>query len=250
MPPSLLTPAWLAVAQLDDPALQRVVLRSVGLAVLALVAVGVGLGWGGVGVVDWWWAPADPAAAPGTEAAPPGWLGWVAGAAGVLGAVGLGLFLFVPLATGIATLFSDSVAEAVERRHYPQLDPGRAEGLALQAWDGLALALRVLAMQVLALLLSLLVPGLGLVVGWLVASWAIGKGLFMAIAMRRVPRPVALALYRQRRVAVVAQGGLVALAGLVPGLNLIAPVLGLAAMVHVLGVPGRMEGEGGLSGRV
>lgn len=242
-----MTPSWLAVAQLDDPALLGAVLRSVALAVLALVLIGVGLGWGGVRLVDRLWT--SPAAAPGGPGAP-GWVEWLAGAAGVLGAVGLGLFLFVPLATGIATLFTDSVAEAVERRHYPGLPPGRAEGLATQAWDGLVLALRVLAMQVVALLLSLLVPGLGLVAGWLVASWAIGQGLFMAVAMRRVPRPVALALYRQRRVVVLAQGGLVALAGLVPGLNLVAPVLGLAAMVHVLGVPGRMEGGGGLSGRV
>jgi len=179
-----------------------------------------------------------------------GWGGGGGGWGGVGGGGGLALFLFVPLATGIATLFTDSVAEAVERRHYPQLPPGRAEGLATQAWDGLVLALTVLAMQVVALLLSLLVPGLGLVAGWLVASWAIGKGLFMAVAMRRCSRGEALLVYRQRRVVVVAQGGLVALAGLVPGLNLVAPVLGLAAMVHVLGVPPGLAGGGGLSARV
>ena len=57
----------------------------------------------------------------------------------------------------------------------------------------------------------------------------------MAVALRRCDRPVALALYTRRRWAVWMQGGLVAAAGLVPGLNLVAPVLGLAAMVHVLG---------------
>jgi len=229
-------PAWLAMAQLDDPALLGAVGKSVGLAVVALALVAVAMGWGGMGVVDWLWGVKQAAVAPG-------WLEWLAGAAGTVGAVVLGLFLFVPLATGIATLFVDSVAEAVERRHYPDLPPGRPEGLAAQAWDGVVLALRVLGMQVVALLLGLLVPGLGLVLGWGVAAWAIGKGLFMAVAMRRCTRATALAVYRDRRAAVVAQGALVAAAGMVPGLNLIAPVLGLAAMVHVLGRPG----AGGLS---
>ena len=229
-------PAWLAMAQLDDPALLGAVAKSVALAAVALALVAAGMGWGGVGLADWLWGTQQATVAPG-------WLEWLAGAAGTAGAVVLAMFLFVPLATGIATLFVDSVAEAVERRHYPDLPPGRPEGLAAQAWDGVVLALRVLGMQVVALLLGLLVPGLGLVLGWAVAAWAIGKGLFMAVAMRRCSRPVALAVYRDRRAAVVAQGALVAAAGMVPGLNLIAPVLGLAAMVHVLGRPA----AGGLS---
>ena len=74
------------------------------------------------------------------------------------------------------------------------------------------------------------------------AAWAIGRGLFMAVALRRCDRAAALGLYRRRRFAVVVQGGLVAAAALVPGLNLVAPVLGLAAMVHVLGRDASMVG--------
>ena len=173
-----------------------------------------------------------------------GRLGWLAGVAGLAGAVMLALFLFVPVATGIATLFVDRVAMAVERRHFPALPPGVPAPLMAQAWDGVALGGLVLGMQVLALVVAVLIPGLGLIVGWFVAAWAIGRGLFMAVALRRCDRAAALALYRQRRFSVLVQGGLVALAGLVPGLNLVAPVLGLAAMVHVLGDGG---GRFGLS---
>ena len=162
------------------------------------------------------------------------WAGWLAGFAGLVGAVVLGLLLFVPLATGVATMFVDSVAEAVERRHYPTMPPGVPASLTAQAWDGVALGLLVLGMQILALAVALLLPGLGLIVGWAVAAWAIGRGLFMAVALRRADRAGALALYRRRRFAVLGLGALVAAAGLVPGLNLVAPVLGLAAMVHVL----------------
>ena len=52
--------------------------------------------------------------------------------------------------------------------------------------------------------------------------------------MRRMPRPAAEALYRRARPAVLAQGCILALAGYVPLLNLLIPVIGTAAMVHVL----------------
>ena len=235
-------PMALAIGQLDDPAFLGAVLKSVAAAVAAVLALGGLAALAGVELAGLW-APADPAQA--------GWLAWAAGAAGFVGALVLGLFLFVPLATAIATLFVDGIAGAVERRHWPGLPPAQAASLAAQAWDGVALGAMVLAMQVVALVAALLVPGLGLVLGWLVTSWAIGWGLFMAVALRRCPRAQALALYRARRGQVLVQGGLVAAAALVPGLNLVAPVLGLASMVHVLGpgvsLPGRIGAGFGLS---
>jgi CysZ protein len=246
-PPGPFAPAALALAQLSDPALFSAVLASVGWAVAALLLLGAALGWGGASLVGGWLA-AHPTLA---EAA-----AWIAGAAGVLGVALAALFAFVPLATGIATLFTDRVASAVERRHLPALPPAQPASLAAQAWDGAALALLVAAMQVVALLAALLLPGLGLGLGWLVAAWAIGRGLFMAVALRRCNRAQALLLYRRRRLAVLVHGGLVAAAGLVPGMNLLAPVLGLAAMVHILGagpfagpLPGRIDPARGLSGR-
>jgi len=92
----------------------------------------------------------------------------------------------------------------------------------------------VLALQLVALVLAVLLPGVGLVLGWLVAGWAIGRGLFMGVAMRRMGRPEALRRYASQRLPVLAQGVMLALAGSVPGLNLLVPVVGTAVMVHVL----------------
>ena len=72
------------------------------------------------------------------------------------------------------------------------------------------------------------------VLGWLIAAYAIGRGLFVAVAMRRMPRPQAEYLYRRVRLLVLVQGGAMALAGSIPLLNLFIPVIGTAAMVHVL----------------
>ena len=211
-----------AVTQLDDPVFLGVVARSLLLSAAVFLLLVMGSFWGLDHIVS--------AQGWGTQ----GWVRWIAGALGAFGALLLSLWLFVPAALAIATLYMDRIAEAVDRRFYPGLPEPRGASLAVQAWDGLALGGRVLLLQLVGLLLALLLPGVGLLLGWVIAGWAIGRGLFVGVAMRRMGRAEAQALYARRRVPVVAQGLLLALAGTVPLLNLLVPVLGTAAMVHVL----------------
>lgn len=214
----MLQPIGRALEQLDDPVFLSVLARSIGLAVLCfLVLLGL-CAWGAQVLVG-----------------QHGWLGWVAGVAGGLGAAAAAVWLFVPVAVVIAALFSDRVAAAVERRFYPSLPPAAGgASLAVQGWDALALGLAVLGLQVLTFLLALALPGVGLVAGYVVAGWAIGRGLFVTVAMRRMSRPEALALYGRQRWGVLLQGTVLALAGTIPLLNLLVPVLGIAALTHVL----------------
>lgn len=211
---SPLTPALRAIAQLDDPVLAGVVLRSV-LWTLALFAA---LGWGLEHMAHGWF----------------GLAGWLSGLFGGITAALLAWLLFLPVVSIVATLFVDRVARRVEARFYPDLPPARAAPLTSQLWDGIVLGAQILVLQLVALLLALPFFGLSVPASWLVAAWAIGRGLFVAVAMRRMPRAQALAVYRRQRVEVWIQGGLVTAAGLVPVLNLVAPVLGVAALVHVL----------------
>jgi uncharacterized protein involved in cysteine biosynthesis len=208
-----------ALAQMDDPVFLGVVWRSVAWTILGFCALAAALVWGGHSLL-----------------AEHGWLGWLAGALGGVGAALLSLYLFLPLASVVALLFADRVAAAVERRFYPGLPPAHPAPWAQQAWDGIALGLRVLGWQVLTLLLLLIPPLAPIAVpaGWLVSAWSVGRGLFVAVAMRRMPRREAAAAYAGLRPAVLAQGALMAAASLVPLLNLFVPVLGTAAMVHVL----------------
>lgn len=213
----LFTPLARAIGQLDDRVFLGVVLQSL----LWSVACFVGLHFGAVWVVHWlldWHGP----------------LAWVADILGSVGASLLAMWLFLPLAAVIGTLYFDRIAGAVERRFYPWLPPPKGAPLFEQLWDGAALGLRILLLQLLALVLALIVPGIGLVSGWGIAAYAIGRGLFVAVAMRRMQRAQAEMLYRRTRPAVLAQGAAMALASAVPLLNLLVPVIGTAAMVHVL----------------
>lgn len=214
-------PLTRALAQLSDPVLQSVVLRSVLLAAAAFVALLVGSVLGVRDMVA-------------QMAAWPAWIAWVLGALGGVGAALLALWLFVPAAILIATLYIERVARAVERRWYPALPPPDPASLVDQTWDGVVLSLQLVPLQLLTLVLTLFLPGLGLILGLLITGWAIGRGLFVAVAMRRMGRSAALELYESRRGAVLVPGVALAALGVVPFANLLAPVLAIAAMVHVL----------------
>jgi uncharacterized protein involved in cysteine biosynthesis len=217
-----------AIQQIDDPIFLGVLLRSLGWSVLAFLALLAGSIWAVEQAVG-----------------QPGWIGWLAGLAGGLAAAGLAFWLFVPAAILIATLYIGQVASAVDRRFYPGLPPPQwGAPLAEQAWDGVVLGAQVFAWQILALALALALPGVGFLLGWAVSGWAIGRGLFVAIAMRRMTRPEALRIYARRRSAVLLQGAMLALASTVPLLNLLVPVLGVAALTHVLN-----RNDSGLQGR-
>ena len=212
-----LDPALRALAQLDEPAFLGVVLRSVAWTAALFVIVASCLGFAIAHALQ-----------------DHGWLAWLGPVFGLVFGIFAALFLFTPVAALVASLFVDRIAAAVEARHYPWLPPLQPAPLSQQLWDGVALGWRVLMMQLLAVLLALLLPGLGFALGLVIGAWAIGRGLFVAVAMRRMQRPAAMAAYRHSRLSVLLQGGMISAAGLVPILNLIAPVLGIAAMVHVL----------------
>jgi CysZ protein len=213
----LFAPLTRAIGQLDDPVLLGVLVRSLLWAAACFIALHFAAIWVIHQLLDLH-----------------GWLGWAADLAGGIGASLLALWLFLPVAVIISTLYIDRIAAAVERRHYPALPPARGAPLLVQLWDGLSIAARILLLNVMALIAAIVLPGAGLILAWLIGGYAIGRGLFAAVAMRRLPRPAAAMLYRRARLVVMTQGCILALAGYVPLLNLLIPVIGTAVMVHVL----------------
>jgi CysZ protein len=212
-----LLPIARAIGQFDDPAFRGVLLRSIGWSIACFAALHAGAIW----IIH-------------RTLALHGWLAWGADVLGSVAASLLALWLFLPVATAIGMMYFDRIARSVERRFYPWLSPPSGASLLEQSWDGVVVALKVLALNVLALILALLLPGIGLILGWMIAAYAIGRGLFVAVAMRRMSRRVAESLYRANRVVVLTQGAILALAAYIPVMNLLVPIIGVAAMVHVL----------------
>jgi len=213
----MLRALWLAFRQLFDPTFRRPLLLG---ALLALVG-GIGLAW----LVGW---------GVGWIAGGQGWFATAASAAGGILTLFAIWWLFVPLLLAIASLFTDGVAAAVERKHYPTLPPAVGAHLVHQAWSGIALALKMAGLTLILLPLSLLLPLIGTIALWAVAAIGLGEGLFLAVAQRRMPVDAAESLRRARRGEIWSLGGVLALLGLITPLNLLVPVVGTAAMVHLL----------------
>jgi CysZ protein len=215
--PPLFQPFIRAVSQFDDPTFRGVLFRSIAWSVACFAALHIGAVWIIHRVLELH-----------------GWLAWAADILGSVAASILALWLFLPVAAAIGTMYFDRIARSVENRFYPWLPPPNGASFIEQAWDGVAVGLQVLALNIVALILAFILPGIGLILGWMIAAYAIGRGLFVAVAMRRMPRAIAESLYRANRGLVLAQGAILALAAYIPIMNLFIPIIGVAAMVHVL----------------
>jgi uncharacterized protein involved in cysteine biosynthesis len=213
----MFTPLTRALEQFDDPAILAVLIKSLLVALACFAALVLGSVYGLHHLL-----------------APHGWLAWVAGFLGGAASLAAAVWLFLPVAIVIASAFMEPVCRAVERRWYPGLGPGQGAHLLPQIWDGIVVAGLVLVLNVVSLLLALLIPGIGLLLGWAITAWGLGRGLFVAVAMRRMSRAEAGQLYLRHRSGVLLQGAALALAGSIPLLNLFLPVLAPACMVHVL----------------
>ena len=213
----MLQPLVLALGQIGDPAFRRPLLLGALLALLGGLALAAFVS-GSIG----WIAGGE------------GWVASLAAAAGALLVVVALAFLFIPLLLAVASLFTDGVAEAVERRHYPALPAPKGASAIIQAWAGTRLAARMALITVLLLPLALFVPLLGAVVLWAVAAVSLGQGLFQGVALRRMSAAEAEALARKQRWPIRVVGGALAAIGMVAPFNLLVPVIGTAAMVHIL----------------
>ncbi|MFD2056687.1 sulfate transporter family protein [Mesorhizobium calcicola] len=213
-----------AAGQLFSPEFRVVFLKTLGLTLLALVALWFGL----TSLVEWLALPWLQALLPGM----PSWAGWLGGIIAAM-ALAFGLALLIaPVTAIVAGLFLDDIAEVVERTDYP----GDPTGRAMPALRSLVLSARFLGVVVLGnivALLLLLVPGVNIAAFFIVNGYLLGREFFEFAAMRFRPEDEARAL-RRHYAGTVFLGGLVIAAFLaVPLLNLVTPLFAAAMMVHL-----------------
>lgn len=210
----------LAFGELGDPKVRGVLVRTVGIALLLFVALGVGL-WFGIGAL------------PRFES---DWLNTLVAVFSGLGLV-FGLALVFPaVVTALLGLFLDDVAAAVESRHYSQDPPGRPLAFAPAAWEALRFAGVTLLLNLLALplyIIGFLFPPLSLFVFCLLNGYLLGREYFDAVAWRHLDRTAARALRLRFRGRILLGGAAIAAMFVVPLVNLVAPVVATAFMVHV-----------------
>lgn len=223
----ILEAARAALGNLFAPELRAVLFKSLGLTLLALVALWFGL----KEVFDWLALPWIDALLPGF----PSWAGWLTFIAAILAGIGLAIalaLLVAPATAAVAGLFLDDVADAVERSDYPGDPPGKA----LPVGRALAQSLKFFGIVILGniiALLLLLVPGVNIAAFFIVNGYLLGREFFEFAAMRHLPADEAKEMRRRHAVTVFLAGLLIAAFVSVPLVNLLAPLFSAAMMVHL-----------------
>ena len=150
----------------------------------------------------------------------------------IAGAPVLTWFLFPPVVTAVGSIMLDRVVEAVESRHYPELPV--APGLSLAESIGPALKLLAVTVGYNLLCLPLLfIPPLFLVVYWSMNGYLLSREYFELVSMRRITKAETLAMRAKWKVPLFIAGVGFAFMLTVPFLNILAPVIATAAMVHL-----------------
>ncbi len=211
----MLTSYFRAIGQLSDPRIVRVLVRSLLLAAAVLAALWAAVAWllTSTTLSSYW----------GLET-----LLDVLGGAGAIVAT---FFLFPVAISAFLGLYLESVARAVELRHYPQLAEPRGLGIVAGTWASLRFVLAALLVN-LVLLVFLFAPVL-YPFAWLAANaYLLSREHFELVAMRRMDARAARDLRRRHRISLLLGGMVAAAMFAVPGLNLLAPVLVTMAMTH------------------
>ncbi|MFY0647145.1 MAG: EI24 domain-containing protein [Sulfitobacter geojensis] len=215
----------LALGQLSDPRFRRVFFIGIALALALLVGFTAAF----TGFINWLtpeevWLPIL------------GEVRWVSdllswGAAFLL--MFLSVFLMVPVASAITSMFLDEVAEAVEAEHYPDAPPSTPVPFADALRDTVNFLGVLIGANVLAIVLYVLFAPAALFIFWGVNGFLLGREYFTMVAIRHVGRTEAKKLRRRFIGTIWLAGVLMAMPLSIPLLNLIIPILGAATFTHL-----------------
>ncbi len=214
-----------ALGQFGDPRFVKVTALALALTIALLVGVYAATLW----LLEWL-AP-DTISIP--FVGPIGGIDTLIGIGSVLLMIGLSIFLMVPVASAFSGLFLDTVAQAVEDRHYPELAPATPLALGDTIIGSLNFFGLVVFINIAALIGYVFAGPLAPVCFWVLNGYLLGREYFSLAAERRLPKPQARALRK-------ANGGRIWLAGIlmaaplsIPLVNLFIPVLGAATFTHL-----------------
>ena len=223
--------AFKALAQMTTPPFRRVLLKSIGLALVMVALVAIGLQRVLWHLADSGGAWAETALGPQSHA-PVAILIWILAIASGLGVVTGALFLMPAVSAFVGSFFVDEIAEEVERTHYPAEVPGQALPLGRALWIGIKTALLAVLVYLCALPFVLF-AGFGLLLMFLANAYLLSREYFLLAAMRFRSPEEARAMRRAHRSSVFAAGLPIALLVSIPIVNFATPLFAMAMMVHV-----------------
>ncbi|MBF9233273.1 sulfate transporter family protein [Microvirga alba] len=217
----LIQAVYAAARQVFSPALRRILWKS-----LALTAALLALVWVGLTRLFSYFLQNHTISAdyPFLD----GFASFVAGA-GLIVAL---IYLLPAISAIVAGYFLDDVADVVERSDFPADPPGRALPMGHAVLYGLRFAGLSLLVNLVALLVFF-IPGVNFSVFFIANAYLLGREYFELAAGRFQSPGQAAQMRVENRGTVFAAGFIVAGLVVVPILNLLTPIFGVALMVHL-----------------
>ncbi len=223
---SLIFRAFLqAIGQLSDPRFRRVFLLGIALALALLIGFTAAFVW----FTDW--ATPDQLWLPILGEV--NWVNDLLSWGAVFLLTFLSVFLMIPVASAITSMFLDEVAHAVEDKHYPHLPRPQSVPFGEALRDTVNFLGVLVGVNLLAILLYLIFAPAAPLIFWGVNGFLLGREYFTMVAIRWVGRVEAKRLRRRHIGTVWLAGALMAVPLSVPLLNLVIPILGAATFTHL-----------------
>ena len=212
---------FLSLGQLLDRPVAMVFLKSLLVTLVLFVGLGFGLYYG----IHW-----------ATARWMQGYSGPFADIAVIVLLLAAHWLLFRAIAVAVIGIFADEIVQAVEARHYPQAHAAARDvpfGRSLAMGLGSVTRLIVINVLLSPLYIMLLITGVGTPIAFfLVNSWLLGRDFGDMVAARHMPGPQLPKWRGRTRFRRFALGAFGTGIFFIPGLNLLAPIIGASMATH------------------
>lgn len=146
-------------------------------------------------------------------------------------AIWLSTFIYPLLLPVIISFFDTAIADKIEQREYPDL-PEAQPPFWPNVSEDIRFTLKVIIINILMIPLYF-IPIINFFCYYGVNGYLLGREFFHVIAGRHISREAGLLWRARYAISILMIGGLITFAATLPFVNIIAPILGVASMVHL-----------------
>ena len=209
-----------SIIQFSDPAFRRVLVKALILSVLVCICL-TGIVWftlSETSVFSFWFFEV------------------IADTLGGITVIFMVWILFPTVASFFVTLYLEDIVVAVENRHYPNDPPAQPLELSKSMLITLRFTVVTIALNLLALpfyLFTIWFPPIAIGVFYCLNGYLFGREYFEIVAPRRFNSSDIASVRKVNRWKLFSAGLVITFLFTIPFVNLVVPVIGVAALTHV-----------------
>jgi len=213
-----------SLSQIFDPSFRRILYKAIGFTVLLLIAVWI------AGLMLFQLIPSFSFTIFGYEVS---FFDELAYGFAVSALIGASVFLMFPVAALFLGFLLEDICKAVEKRHYPELPPARKQPFNEVLWSSVSFMLTLIVVNICLLpfyfITTIFSPFLFVAAN----GYLLGREYFEVVAFRRMEPANGTRMRKRHMLRIWIMGMAIAAPLSVPFVNLLMPLVGVAAFTHL-----------------